>query len=196
MLLAALALTLLTSATAVAGAVPLAQPGKTYTFFSIGDGVAYGGKWKDDRNSILQSDASARVAFPLFVSNSPRFANFDYRGEFRIESGVEDRYAGFVFRLRDPGNYYAVRFSASENNVFFARFDDGVRTVLQAFDARVTSKQWHAIRLVVRNNSVGIFLDGRRIGTASDSKWQTGKVGLGTKADSITRFRKLTVASR
>src|SRR5438067_7623069 len=99
-----------------------------------------------------------------------RTGDLDYTGEFLIESGNEDRYAGFVFRLRDPGNYYAVRFSASENNVFFARFDGGVRTILQSFDATVSSKQWHKIRLVARKDAVTIFLDGRKVGSASDAK--------------------------
>jgi hypothetical protein len=46
-----------------------------------------------------------------------------------------------VFRLRNAGDYYAVRFSASENNVFFARFDNGVRTILRSFNASISSKQ-------------------------------------------------------
>jgi Thrombospondin C-terminal region len=97
---------------------------------------------------------------PAVCVQQPRFGNLLYRGEFLIESGAEDRYAGFVFRLRDPRNYYAVRFSASENNVFFARFDDGVRTVLKAFDAQISSKQWHAMRLAATGDTVAIFLDG------------------------------------
>jgi hypothetical protein len=177
----------------VASASSTASAEKTYTFTSTRQGVAHGGKWKDDKNSILQSDASGRVAFPLFVFNSPRFRSMDYTGEFLIESGEEDRYAGFVFRLRDAGDYYAVRFSASENNVFFARFDNGVRTILKSFNATVSSKQWHKVRLVARRNAVTIFLDGRKVGTASDAKWRVGKVGLGTKADSITRFRRLSI---
>ena len=32
--------------------------------------------------------------------------------------------------------------------------------------------------------------------TAGDPKWRVGKVGLGTKADSVTRFRMLTITSR
>ena len=121
--------------------------GKTYTYTSTKQGTAHGGIWKDDRNSILQADGSGRVAFPLFVFNSPRFGDMTYNGQFLIESGNEDRYAGFVFRLRDAGDYYAVRFSASENNVFFARFDAGVRTILKSFDARISSKQWHKMTL-------------------------------------------------
>jgi Thrombospondin C-terminal region len=179
----------------VASASSSALTAKTYTFTSTRQGVAHGGKWKDDRSSILQADGSGKVAFPLFVFNSPRFGGMDYAGEFLIESGNEDRYAGFVFRLRDAGDYYAVRFSASENNVFFARFDNGVRTVLRSFNASVSSKQWHKVRLVARRNAVTIFLDGRKVGTVSDARWRIGKVGLGTKADSVTRFRKLTVTA-
>src|SRR5438067_9002286 len=103
-----------------------------------------------------------------------RTGDLDYTGEFLIESGNEDRYAGFVFRLRRPGDYYAIRFSASENNVFFARFDGGVRPILQSFEARITSKQWHRVRLVARNDTVSIFLDGRNIGTGRDGKWRAG----------------------
>ncbi len=168
---------------------------KTYTFTSTRQGVAHGGNWKDDKNSILQADGSGKVAFPLFVFNSPRFGGMDYTGEFLIESGNEDRYAGFVFRLRDARNYYAVRFSASENNVFFARFDNGVRAILRSFNASISSREWHKVRLVARRNAVTIFLDGRKVGTASDAKWRIGKVGLGTKADSITRFRKLSITA-
>ena len=51
-------------------------------------------------------------------------------------------------RLVDAGDYYAVRFSASENNIFFARFDDGVRTILRSYDARVRSRTWEKIRLL------------------------------------------------
>src|SRR5215218_1370991 len=158
----------------IASAASSALTGKTYTFTSTRQGVAHGGKWTDDKNSILQADGSGKVAFPLFVFNSPRFGGMDYAGEFLIESGNEDRYAGFVFRLRDAPNYYAVRFSASENNVFFARFDNGTRVILQSFDARISSKQWHTAKLVARKNAVTIFLDGRRLGTASDPKWRIG----------------------
>ena len=126
-------------------------------------------------------------------SDGPTFGDLDYTGEFLIESGNEDRYAGFVFHLRDAGDYYAVRFSASENNVFFARFDRGAMHGPQGFNATVSNRQWHKVKLVVRKDVVTIFLDGRRIGTASDPAWRVGGVGVGTKSDSVTRFRNLSI---
>jgi hypothetical protein len=170
-----------------------AVAGKTFAYASATQGTAHGGIWRDDKKSILQGDSSGRVDFPLFVFNSPRFGDLDYTGEFLIESGNEDRYAGFVFRLRSAGDYYAVRFSASENNVFLARFDGGVRTVLQSFNAPVSNGQWHSVMLAVRKAAVTIFLDGHEVGTARDATRLTGKVGLGTKADSVTRFRKVSI---
>lgn len=63
----------------------------------------------------------------------------------------------------------------------------------QSFNATVSSKQWHTARLIVRKDAVTIFLDGRKVGTARHAKWLAGKVGLGTKADSVTRFRNLSI---
>jgi hypothetical protein len=165
----------------------------SYSYSSVADGVAYGGIWRNSQESILQADGSGRVDFPLLVFKRPSFGNFTYSGEFSIQSGNEDRYAGFVFRLRDPRDYYAVRFSASENNIFFARFDNGSRTVLASFDSPVAFRHWEKIRLVALQDVVTIYLDGKTIGTVKDDKWLTGMVGLNTKSDSVTRFRNIVI---
>lgn len=183
------------SAPAAQSPAVTAKPNSTYTYSSVKDGVGRSGIWRDANHSIRQSDASGRAAFPLFVFKSPTFGAMEYTGEFFIESGNEDRYAGFVLRLRDANNYYAVRFSASENNIFFARFDNGVRTVLASYDAAIKSRHWEKMRLVARKDAITIFLNGKSIGTVKDSKWTTGKVGLGTKADSITRFRSIRIST-
>jgi hypothetical protein len=179
---------------AVAGSPPVtAKAHASYSYASVADGVAYGGSWRDSQGSILQADGSGRVDFPLLVFKSPSFGNFSYSGDFSIQSGNEDRYAGFVFRLRDPRDYYAVRFSASENNIFYARFDNGNRTVLASFDSPVAFRRWEQMRLVARKDAITIFLDGKKIGTVKDDKWMTGMVGLNTKSDSVTRFRNIVV---
>ena len=64
-LAAAIVAGLLTSASSSA------LTGKTYTFTSTRQGVAHGGKWKDDKNSILQADGSGKVAFPRLRLQQP-----------------------------------------------------------------------------------------------------------------------------
>jgi hypothetical protein len=39
---------------------------------------------EDDKQSILQTDRSGKVSFPLLVFNSPRFGDLDYTREFLI----------------------------------------------------------------------------------------------------------------
>jgi len=65
-----IALTAAIALALVASASSRALSGTTYTFTSTKQGVAHGGKWTDDKNSILQADGSGKVAFPLFVFNS------------------------------------------------------------------------------------------------------------------------------
>lgn len=166
---------------------------KVYSYSSINDGVSFGGEWKNEDNSILQADSSGRTPFPLFVFSSPVFSDLTYTAEFRIRSGEEDQYAGFVYHLLDEKNYYVVRYSASENSIFFARFDNGERTILKSFNANVKINEWQTIKILVQADTTTIFLNDTEIGKASDTKWLTGKVGLGTKADSITEFRNIKI---
>lgn len=166
---------------------------KEYSYVSVNDGKPYGGEWKDKDKSILQADSSGQTPFPLFVFNTPVFGDLTYTAEFKIRSGEEDQYAGFVYRLIDEKNYYIVRYSASENSIFFARFDDGERTILKSFNANVNLNEWQTIKLLVQGDTTTIFLNDTEIGKTSDTKWLTGKVGLGTKADSVTEFRNMNI---
>ena len=166
----------------------------TYTFTSPADGKAYAGDWKLDSDStILQSSTSN--SFPLLVFNAPVFKDFDYATEFKIESGVEDQYAALAFRIVDEKNYYAVRASASEQSVTFARFDNGSRSVLQTWPATVKLAEWQALRVSMRGADTTIVLNGTAVGKISDERLTSGKVGLGTKADSVTRFKAVVATA-
>ena len=173
----------------------LAISGNTYTFTSPADGKAYAGDWKLDSDStILQSSTSN--SFPLLVFNAPVFKDFDYATEFKIESGVEDQYAALAFRIVDEKNYYAVRASASEQSVTFARFNNGIRNVLKTWPATVKQVEWQALRVSVRGAETTILLNGAEVGKISDERLTSGKVGLGTKADSVARFRKVVALAK
>ena len=169
--------------------------GNTYTFTSLADGKAYAGDWKLDSDGTI-SQSSTSNSFPLLVFNAPVFKDFDYATEFKIESGVEDQYAALTFRIVDEKNYYAVRASASEQSVTFARFDNGSRSVLKTWPATVKLVEWQALRVSVRGAETTILLNGAEVGKISDERLTSGKVGLGTKADSVARFRKVVVLAK
>lgn len=167
----------------------------TYMFASPADGKAFAGDWKlDSDGTILQS--SIVNSFPLLVFNAPVFKDFDYSTEFKIESGVLDQYAALTFRIVDEKNYYAVRASASEQSVTFARFDDGSRSVLQTWSAAVKQGDWQTLSVRVRGADTTIVLNGVEVGRISDERYASGKVGLGTKADSVARFRRIIALAK
>ena len=53
--------------------------------------------------------------------------------------------------------------------------------------------QWHTVRLVAVGDHMQAWLDGKRYLDHHDSRFKSGRVGLWTKADSITAFDDLTI---
>jgi hypothetical protein len=112
--------------------------------------------------------------------------------KFKPISGREDASAGIVCRFTD-GKYYVVRANALEGNFRLYYYERGRR---QLASARVTPPvlgQWHTMRLVTIGERMQAWLDGALLLDYRDSRFKAGRVGLWTKADSITAFDDLTI---
>ena len=62
--------------------------------------------------------------------------------------------------------------------------------------ARVTMpafKQWHTVRVVAVGEHIQAWLDGALLLDHRDARFKAGRVGLWTKADSITAFDDLVI---
>lgn len=113
---------------------------------------------------------------------------------FKAVAGRGDRAGGLFVRLADPDNYCVVRANALENNVNFYRLVNGNRRDIKGASAAVPSAVWHELGLKAVGDTFTISFNGRVLFTAKDRTFTAaGKVGLWTKADSITRFDALTV---
>ncbi|MBV1799201.1 hypothetical protein [Siccirubricoccus sp. G192] len=111
---------------------------------------------------------------------------------FRPVDGRVDQAAGLVVRYRDARNYYVARANALENNVRLYRVVDGRRIQFAGTDARVPRDRWQALGLMVRGDRFEISLDGRMLFAAADRTFTgAGRVGVWTKADSLTHFDAL-----
>ena len=53
--------------------------------------------------------------------------------------------------------------------------------------------QWHTVRVVALGDHVQAWLEGKLYLDHRDSRFKSGRVGLWTKADSITAFDDLTI---
>src|SRR5260370_28805654 len=110
-------------------------------------------------------------------------------------SGREDASGGIVFRFND-GTYYVVRANALEDNFRLYSYDRGRRQIATARVKAPALGQWHIVRLVAVGDHVQAWLDGALHLAHHDSRFTAGRVGLWTKADSITAFDDLTVRAK
>ncbi len=135
--------------------------------------------------------------FPLLIADAGFFQDLDLSVRFKAVSGSVDRAGGLVFRLKDPNNYYIVRANALENNYRLYRVVNGRRSQFAGANLKVTSGEWHELRVEAAGNKIACYYDGaKKIEATDDTFKDAGKVGLWTKADSVTYFDDLKVQAK
>jgi hypothetical protein len=154
-------------------------------------------------NVLAQTDADpVSYRFPLCVYEGFTGKDVDLSVRYRPVSGKEDQAAGIVWRYQDPDNYYIVRANAAENNVVLYKVEKGRRTDLplvgkgRTYGAKapIPSGQWGTLRVVVVGIRFEVYSNGVKLFEVEDTTFaMAGKVGLWTKADSVTLFDDFTI---
>ena len=135
--------------------------------------------------------------FPLAIADEGSFQDLAVRVKFKAVSGTVDRAAGLVFRLKDANNYYIVRANALEGNYRLYHVLDGKRVQITGANFKVASGEWHELRVECVGNHITCYYDNEmKIDVRDEMFKDAGKVGLWTKADSVTYFDDLTVTAR
>src|SRR2546426_3098563 len=130
--------------------------------------------------------------FNVIVAPAGPFIDVDVSMKFKPISGREDASGGIVFRFAD-GKYYVTRANALEDNFRLYYYDRGRRELASASVKAPALGQWHAVRVVALGDHIQGWLDGKLLLEHRDSRFRSGRVGLWTKADSITAFDDLTI---
>lgn len=134
--------------------------------------------------------------FPLAVFDQPTLADLDVAVHFKPVAGEVDRAAGIAVRLSDRDNYYVVRANAAEDNVRLYKVVKGDRRQFAGANIKVPTGVWQELRLVVRGSRFEVLYDGKSLYSATDTTFAAaGRVALWTKADSVTYFDDLRIAS-
>jgi hypothetical protein len=135
--------------------------------------------------------------FPLAIADEASFKDLDISVKFKAIAGEVDRAAGLVFRLRDANNYYIVRANALESNYRLYHVVGGRRVQFAGANFKVASGEWHELRVECVGNKITCYYDGEKKIEAMDETFkEAGKVGLWTKADSVTYFDDLRVSAK
>jgi len=172
-------------------------PGWTAT--QTGSGTA---KWAVEKDNSAPTKPnvlkqSGQATFPVCFKNDTNIKDGFVEVKFKPISGKEDQAGGVIWRLQDANNYYIARANALENNVTIYHTIKGKRTEKKRTNMNVASGQWHTIRVDFNGNHFTVTFDGKKAIEWNDDTFQNaGKVGVWTKADSVTSFDHLTYGSK
>src|SRR2546423_7629213 len=171
---------------AKAGAPP---PGWTAT--QTGSGSAKWSVEKDDSapsgSNVLRQSGTA--TFPVCIKNDTNLKDGFVEVKFKPVSGKEDQAGGVVWRVQDANNYYIARANALEDNVTIYHTIGGKRVAFKSIKTKVKSGVWHTLRVEFAGNKFTVIFDGNKVIEATDETFaNAGKVGVWTKADSVTLF--------
>ena len=132
---------------------------------------------------------SARGDFPWCVRIDAQLADGFVEVKFKPLSGNDDQAGGVVWRWKDGDNYYVARANALENNVSLYHTTNGRRITIKYVDAPVARDAWHTLRVGFVGKRVRVTFDGKTYIDLDDAHLAgSGKVGVWTKADSVTLF--------
>lgn len=179
-----------------------AQPGALPAGWTSAETGGGRPKWtveKDDsapsKPNVLKQGGEAKYC--IAVKNDAKLTDGFVEVKFKPVSGKEDQAAGLVWRYRDNNNYYVVRANALEGNVVLYKTVDGKRSSLDivgrkggyGVKAPVPQGEWSTLRVDFSNSKFTVKLNGKKLFDVEDETFkEAGKVGLWTKADSVTLF--------
>jgi hypothetical protein len=144
---------------------------------------------------------SGRATYPLLLKNDSSIKDGFVEIKFKAVAGSEDRAAGVVWRAKDANNYYVARANALEDNFVLYKTVNGVRSPLDIVGRKggygvgvpVPADTWHTLRIDFKATHFTASFNGKQMFEVDDSTFtEAGKIGLWTKADSVTLFDEVT----
>ena len=159
-------------------------------------------KWSVEQESSAPSTPnvlkqSGVGTFPICIYESAKLKDGSVEVKFKPIEGKEDQAGGVIWRVQDSNNYYIARANALEDNVTIYHTIRGKRVAFKSISTKVKSGVWHTLRVDFEGNKFTVTFDGNKVIEATDQSFQNaGKVGVWTKADSVTLFDDFTFSGK
>jgi len=160
--------------------------------------TVFAGNWVIRTESDAPSSPNALcqtgyAEYPALSLGDMVYTDVTVTARFKPVSGKSDRAAGIIFRIQDQDNYYILRANALEDNVNIYKYVGGRRRAIQESSAKVPSGTWLELRVEVKGKHIRGFLNGKQVVESTDNSFKAGKIGLWTKADSVTCFDNVQI---
>jgi hypothetical protein len=140
---------------------------------------------------------SGQATYPVCLKDDTRLTDGFVEVKFKALSGKEDQAGGLIWRAKDANNYYVARANALEDNVTIYHTINGRRTEKKRSNMKVAPNQWHTLRVDFQGSHFAVSFNGQKALDWDDETFQdAGKVGVWTKADSVTVFDDFSYGSK
>ena len=176
-------------------------------------------------NEELMDNAKQFAYYPVAVLKGvENFSNGTISMKFKTVAGDSDRCSGILFNVKPNGDWLAVRYNDTENNVALWEFHNGIRRNMRFSDRSkpfpLDRAMWHELKLEVDGASLKAWLDGTlaleytlgsepqagRRGPPHEDLFPAnnpvlrppvaGKIGLWSKTDSTSYFKDYVVSAK
>lgn len=116
-------------------------------------------------NEELMDSAKEFSYYPVaLLKGVDNFSNGSISMKFKTVAGDADRCSGILFNVKPNGEWLAVRYNDTENNVGLWEFHNGIRKNVRFSDRTkpfmLDRTAWHELKLTVDGASIKATLDG------------------------------------
>src|SRR5215510_5683612 len=106
-------------------------------------------------NEELMDNAKQFAYFPVAVLNGvENFSNGTISVKFKTIAGDADRASGILFNVKPNGDWLAIRYNDTENNVALWEFHNGIRRNMKFSDRAkpflLDRAAWHELKMTVQ----------------------------------------------
>jgi hypothetical protein len=157
------------------------------------------GRWVIERDGegkvLAQLDADTTDRrFAMAVARDATYTDLRLSVRGKPISGDVDQAVGLVWRWQDADNYYVARSNVLERNVRLYRVVNGNRIKFAGVEnVELATGTWHTLKIEHVGARIRVFVDDRELFEAEDRTFAgAGRIGVWTKADSVTSFDDLT----
>ena len=176
-------------------------------------------------NEELMDNAKQFAYYPVAVLRDVKeFSNGTISVKFKTIAGDADRASGILFNVKENGDWLAIRYNDTENNVALWEFHNGIRRAVKRGRERqwmLDRNAWHELKMTVDGDKFTAYMNGEialehtlgsapgpgRNGAAPNPDLfpgnnpvlrppVKGRVGLWAKTDSTSYFKDYTVSPR
>jgi hypothetical protein len=116
-------------------------------------------------NEELMDNAKQFAYYPVAILKGvDNFSNGTIRMKFKTIGGDADRCSGILFNVKPNGEWLAIRYNDTENNVGLWEFHNGIRRNVRFSDRSkpfmLDRNAWHELKLTVDGANLKSWVDG------------------------------------